>query len=309
MTQVGSFVETFEGVQASDQWELDCYSRPVLVEGGKKKLWEALLTDSNGSFRICQTIPSNKVNSKELRGILENYIDQAEVKPRTIRFFRGAMFNMIKIALSDLDVEGKPSRCTFMLAKWLNERNTKVYPMMPGYRPTMANGAPGGLGGLLSSPSALLAIKTPVKMPDALRGEQYAFVQLPLAEFREGGGVTSENVGVGKLCPCDDEDWAADSFVPGVVVFTKRAQALAQWLSGTELVGISCDLRQRVVVMDANIDTRYLMARLDDQQRMEAGIFEESKENLKGLHFISVQKDEDDDPAGFWLLRSLPEGL
>lgn len=42
----------------SDEWELDCYSRPVMVGG--KKLWEVLITDSTGSFRLCETLPSNK---------------------------------------------------------------------------------------------------------------------------------------------------------------------------------------------------------------------------------------------------------
>ncbi len=45
-------------VKPSDQWELDCYSRPVMVGG--KKLWEVLITDSSGSFRLCETLPSNK---------------------------------------------------------------------------------------------------------------------------------------------------------------------------------------------------------------------------------------------------------
>lgn len=45
-------------VKPSDEWELDCYSRPVMIGG--KKLWEVLLTDSTGSFRLCETLPSNK---------------------------------------------------------------------------------------------------------------------------------------------------------------------------------------------------------------------------------------------------------
>mmetsp|Transcript_36079 Transcript_36079/g.51041 ORF Transcript_36079/g.51041 Transcript_36079/m.51041 type:complete len:142 (-) Transcript_36079:1302-1727(-) len=77
----------------SGDWELDCYSRPVLVDG--KKLWEVLLTDSTGSFRYCKTLASNQVNSKELRKVVENLIDQSDTKPRMIRFFRGAMFNMV----------------------------------------------------------------------------------------------------------------------------------------------------------------------------------------------------------------------
>jgi hypothetical protein len=47
-----------DGVDPSTEWELDCYSRPVLVDG--KKLWEVLITDSSGSFRVCETLASNK---------------------------------------------------------------------------------------------------------------------------------------------------------------------------------------------------------------------------------------------------------
>lgn len=47
-----------DGVNPSADWELDCYSRPVLVDG--KKLWEVLITDSSGSFRVCETLASNK---------------------------------------------------------------------------------------------------------------------------------------------------------------------------------------------------------------------------------------------------------
>ena len=54
------------------------------------------------------------------------------VRPSSIRFFRGVMFNMINIALSEVDVVGRPSRCTFALAQWLEERHTDVYPKMEG---------------------------------------------------------------------------------------------------------------------------------------------------------------------------------
>lgn len=36
-----------------------------------------------------------RVNSRELRRVVDEAIDNAEVKPSTIRFFRGAMFNMV----------------------------------------------------------------------------------------------------------------------------------------------------------------------------------------------------------------------
>lgn len=310
MSMSSSSSETEEQVQTSastsssstlpmsNDWELDCYSRPVLVDG--KKLWEVLITDATGQFRVCEALPSNRVNSRELRRVIEDAIEDAEVKPNTIRFFRGAMFNMINIALSEVEVVARPSRCTFALASWLEERNRDVYPNMEGYKPSMV-----GSDGLNT---AFLDVRTPVKLPDALRGEKYAFVGLPLAEFLPGGEITQENIGVGRLCPVDP-NLPADTFVQGIVILTSRAQALATWLAGTEVAGFKADLRRRTLTMEADISTQYLVAKLDDVQRSEGAMFEEGKAGLGGLHFVSVQRDEDDDPAGFWLMREIPSGL
>ena len=288
----------------SKEWELDCYSRPVVVNG--KKLWEVLITDSTGSFRLCEALPSNRVNSRELRRVVESAVEEAEesggarTRPSTIRFFRGAMFNMINIALNEIDVVAKPSRATYALAQWLEEREREVYPKMEGYRANMASSGTSDPTG-----SSFLDIRTPIKLPDALRGERYAFVSLPLAEFQEGGGVTEENIGVGRLCPIDD-DLPGDAFVQGIVIMTKRAKGLSSWLAGTEVASLKCDLRRRTLTMEADIETQYLMAKLNDEQRNEGRIFEAGKEELRGLHFVCVQKDEEDDePAGFWLLRQM----
>jgi hypothetical protein len=282
--------------KATDEWELDCYSRPVVVNG--KKLWEVLITDSAGSFRFKKELPSNQVNSKNLRQVVDDLMEESDVKPQIIRFFRGSMFNMINIALNELAVTAKPSRCTFALAGWLEERHANVYPAMENYNAAMVGS---------SSPS-FLDVRTSIKMPDALRGEYYAFVGLPVAEFMPGGDITSDNVGVGRLCPLPP-NIPADSFVQGVVILTSRAEALAAWLAGTEVVALQCDLRKRVLTMETDIDTQYLMAKLDDKQRAEGVIFEEGKDNMQGLHFVSVQESEDDDPTGFWLLRDLPSGV
>eukprot|EP00565_Helicotheca_tamesis_P004380 CAMPEP_0185724080 /NCGR_PEP_ID=MMETSP1171-20130828/672_1 /TAXON_ID=374046 /ORGANISM="Helicotheca tamensis, Strain CCMP826" /LENGTH=288 /DNA_ID=CAMNT_0028391855 /DNA_START=413 /DNA_END=1279 /DNA_ORIENTATION=+ len=282
----------------SDEWELDCYSRPVTIDN--KKLWEVLITDSNGVMRVCEALPSNKVNSRELRRVVEETIDQSDVKPTTIRFFRGAMFNMITIALSEVEVVAKPSRRTFALTTWIEERNRDIYPKMEGYRPTMARMGNAG--------PSFLDISIPQKLPDALRGEKYAFVSLPLAEFREGGSIDSTNIGVGRLCPTDPT-LPADAFVQGIVILTPRAKALSSWLAGTEVAGFSCDLRKRTLSMDTDIDTKFLVAKLNDLQRSEGAAFEEGKDKLGGLHFVSVQEDDDSDPAGFWLLRTFPDGL
>jgi len=44
----------------------------------------------------------------------------------------GLVLQQINIALSEIDVIAKPSRCTFALANWLEQRNRDVYPKMEG---------------------------------------------------------------------------------------------------------------------------------------------------------------------------------
>lgn len=43
----------------------------------------------------------------------------------------------------------------------------------------------------------VLSVQTPTPLPDALRGEQYAFVTMPVSEFRQGN-INDDNVGVGR---------------------------------------------------------------------------------------------------------------
>ena len=83
-------------------------------------------------------------------------IDASSVKPENIRFFRKQMKNMISIALGDLpEVRCVPSRATYQLQAWLEEREATVYPRMSGYRKPRPE-APG--------------MKMPVRLPEQLRG-------------------------------------------------------------------------------------------------------------------------------------------
>lgn len=126
------------GSKITNEWELDVYSRPVIGADGKK-LWELLICDSTGNLRHVSPIPSNMVNSREVRKTIETVIDSAPggSKPTVIRFFRNAMFNMIDIALRDVEIAVKPCRTTYAMYQWLEERERDVYPNMTGYKATM----------------------------------------------------------------------------------------------------------------------------------------------------------------------------
>ncbi|KAL1512119.1 hypothetical protein AB1Y20_005388 [Prymnesium parvum] len=283
-------VTASSSVKPSNQWELDFYSRPVQGPDGKK-LWELLVTDSAGSFQHVEAVPSNCVNSRELRSRVQRLIDASEVKPKSVRFFRVQMKNMISIALNELPgVECKPSRVTYRLSEWLEVREREVYPAMPGYRKPRPEPQP---------------IKLPVKLPEQLRGEQYAFVTLPFAEFTPGGSINKDNVGFGSLCPVDPSSLPPDLMVPGIAIFSKRSPAIAAWLTGVDLAFVKSVLESREILLEVGLDTQYLLARMRTLgQTAEASQYEEQKLLTRGLHFLSVQSGPDSEqPDGFWLLK------
>lgn len=236
-TEVSKAVRT---AAPSTQWELDFYSRPVQGPDGKK-LWELLVTDDAGSFKHAEAVPSNCVNSRELRTRVQRLVDGADVKPENIRFFRKQMKNMISIALGDLpEVRCVPSRATYQLYSWLEEREREVYPGMSGYRAPRPE-APG--------------IKLPVRLPEQLRGEKYAFVTLPYAEFAEGA-INAENIGFGALCPLPRTGLPADALVHGLVIFSKRSAAIAAWLTGIDLVFVKARAAPPATTLLAPLERR-----------------------------------------------------
>eukprot|EP00629_Pelagomonadales_sp_RCC1024_P017551 CAMPEP_0119273692 /NCGR_PEP_ID=MMETSP1329-20130426/10898_1 /TAXON_ID=114041 /ORGANISM="Genus nov. species nov., Strain RCC1024" /LENGTH=324 /DNA_ID=CAMNT_0007273925 /DNA_START=32 /DNA_END=1003 /DNA_ORIENTATION=- len=270
----------------SSEWELDCFSRPVVVDG--KKLWELLVVDATGQWREVVALPASGVNSVAVREAVEGVIAKAPVKPTVIRFFRRQMLNMLTIALNGVaaarpTLRVAPSRATHALYDWLAEREASVYPEMEGY----------AAGAAAVARDRMTAPVTPARLPEGLRGEQYAFVTLPVAEVLEGGGITEDNVGVGKLIPVSAPH-PPDAMLPGVAILTRRADALAMSLASTELAAVRADATQRSLVLDVALDESFLVAKLNDDQRVEAAGFEKAKSGLGGLHFIVVQGPEDD---------------
>lgn len=280
----------------SDEWEIDCYSRPVMGDDGKK-LWEVLITDSKyGDFKYLKVLPSNLVNSRNLRKIVEDLIEQSPVRPKSIRFFRNQMFNMINIALSTLNVEVKPSRRCHNLMMWLQDRETNVYPNLVGYNSELKQ-------------QTILDydVTQPDRLPDVLKSESYAFVALPAEVFWDGQ-VNSEVIKKGYLCPL--KDMPKTGWIHGITLFSKRSEAVANWMSGLEISSLKADLLSRELCLGVDISTTFIIAPLLDAQKNEAQIFEKGKTAANGYHFLSVQNNpESEDVDGFWLLRSFSNDL
>lgn len=283
----------------SDIWELDFYSRPVVGLDGKK-LWELIITDMTGTFEYIEAVPNTMVNSRELRKRVEAAMKTASRKPTTIRFFRSQMFNMIQIALSELDVAVSPSRKTYALFKLIKQREVSEYAKMPGYKPSASTSLSSPTASVSSFASFNFSMAKP--LPDALRCEKFAFANFLLAQLRQFFDEADPTEFSGDQCPIDD-DLELDQTIPGLVMYSKRAKAIAAWINGIELAYIRSMMEQREVVLECGLNTVYRFAQIDDTLKGDVRNFESLKTKARGLHFLAVQESADaDEIEGMWLL-------
>ncbi|AFY33546.1 Tab2/Atab2 family RNA-binding protein [Calothrix sp. PCC 7507] len=280
-------------------WELDFYSRPILDEK-QKKVWEVLVCESpsdirtktDSLFRYAQYCSSTQVNSGWLRTALQEAITTAGEAPIKIRFFRRQMNNMITKACEDVGIPAQPSRRTLVLNQWLQQRMEEVYPQEPGYQ-----------GG--ANASVRLERPLPQRLPDALEGQQWAFVTLEAGDFAE---MPEWEIGFGESFPLDFAKITPETRIPGVLIFSPRALPLAGWMSGLELAFLRFDTSQGArLLLETGVTESWILANIKNPQTLsEAEGFEASKQKANGVHFIGVQSNPQAQSfAGFWLLQEV----
>ncbi|XP_073390285.1 protein TAB2 homolog, chloroplastic isoform X2 [Physcomitrium patens] len=280
------------------EWELDFCSRPILDSRGKK-LWELVVCDSRRQLQFTRFFPNNVINSVTLRDALLYIMDTLQVpKPEKIRFFRSQMQTIITKACKELDIQPVPSQRCVTLIKWLEERFETVYSQHPGYQ----EGA---------SPLLLQQQSLPLDLPDALRGEEWAFVQLPFeAVLEEMEGVSKGDV-FGSVLDLDrlNIDLSPGIMIPGVAVASSRATPLAAWTNALELASLEVDTQRSCLVLSTGVADRwrYAFYRKSRQTDAEGEAWEAAKRKCGGLHFLAVQSSLDSELCtGFWLLIDTP---
>lgn len=281
-------------------WELDFYSRPVMDEKNKK-LWEVLICESplevdrpiDSLFRYTQFCPNTEVNSVRLRQAIEAAIAQAPSPPDKIRFFRRQMANMIIKAGEDAGVPVYASRRTLALNQWMQQRMAEVYPAMPNYQAS-------------SNPSVLMPASAPQPLPDALIGQQWAFVSLPASAFVD---LPDWAIDFGEVFPLGIANIAPDTPIPGLIIFSPRALPLAAWMSGLELAYLKYveAATPPQLLLETGAGEAWIVASLTTASlRAEAAKFETAKQQASQVHFVAVQTDpQAEEFKGFWLLQEL----
>lgn len=280
-------------------WEIDFYSRPILDEN-QKKVWEVVVCESpldtrtnpDRLFRYAQYCPSTQVNSVWLRTALQEAMAKAGTTPTKFRFFRRQMNNMISKACKDLGIPAQPSRRTLALLQLLKQRMDDVYPQEPGYQPT-------------SNPSVRMESSPPQRLPDALTGQQWAFVNLAataLADMHEW------EIAFGEAFPLQIASLSPETIIPGLSIFSERALPLAGWMSGIELAFVTVEASPVArLLLETGASESWVLANLKNPQTVaEAQAFASAKQKANGVHFIAVQSNPQSESfAGFWLLQEV----
>jgi hypothetical protein len=282
-------------------WELDFYSRPILDEN-QKKIWEVLICESpldthqpdKELFQYAQFCPNQQVNSLWLSTAIEEAIAQSKQSPQKIRFFRRQMSNMIVKACEEVGIPAQPSRRTYTIARWLQQRTQDFYPQQPGYQP------------LADAPSFVRSQpQAPQPLPDALEGQKWAFVTLEAAAFAE---MDEWEIEFGEAFPLSMMGLAPDTRIPGIIIFSSRATPLAGWMSGLELAFVTFENEPAGrLLLETGANDSWILANIKDPQTLaEAKGFELAKEKADMVHFIAVQSSPTSEAfAGFWLLQEI----
>ena len=280
------------------EWQIDFSSRP-LIDDRKKKIWELNVCDASGRLRHAEYFPNNKVNSvtlrKALQGVAERY--GAPLPERAI-FFRVQMQTIISTALKQLGVETVPSMRCHELMDWLEERTATVYPAHPDFDPNAA-------------PSLLMDVPQPTDLPEAMIGEQWEFVQFPLAGVEEEVREVEAGRAFGAVFDVAKQQvgraLGPDDLIPGVVVFSRRAKPISALHMGLEISGLRAYPERGYTVLEygGNQGHKYSFFDKMDETLEEAVMWEKSKAELGGLHFLAVMESPEADMCtGFWILRS-----
>ncbi len=295
-------------------WELDFYSRPVL-DDNQKKLWEILICESprwgedsdRPPFRYAKYCKNTEVNSITVSAVLSEAIAQADTPPSKVRFFRPALKNAITAGCETVGVPAILSHRTYALRSWLAERLETVYPQEPGYDPS-------AVGSSLPMPPPAAQ-----PLPDALLGQKWAFVTLEVEAFAD---LNEWPITFGEAFPLTGLPMPDGTKIPGLLIFSSRATAIAAWMSGLEMGFVSVEQQVKPssmssnrtdfpdqIVLETGIGDRWVFANLPDADlKTEGQNFEQAKQAAAGVHFLAVQQNPNEEQfAGFWLMRQVDE--
>jgi hypothetical protein len=115
----------------------------------------------------------------------------------------------------------------------------------------------------------------------------------------------------GSLFLCSLTKIAPDTQIPGLLIFSPRATAIAGWMSGLEMGYWRVETGKTPrLILETGAAESWILANLNNPDLLaEAQAFENAKSQADQVHFIGVQASpESESFAGFWLLKNFTLG-
>lgn len=267
-------------------WQADFYRRPLRDAAGQT-LWELLVCDATRQFTYTAFCPQSQANAKWL--VEQFQLAASSQLPDIIQVFRPQSLSLITAAAQQLGITVEPTRRTRALKQWLQEKAPQYGGMGEPYNP------------LVDKPP-------PTPLPENLWGEQWRFATLAAGDIEEAFGerpipilsmpdfLLPLNLGL-----------ASTIAIPGVVIYGgRRSLQLARWLQQAQPVALNSVAGEPSgLVLEAGLADRWIVATFADPEVAAAAkVYEQRKQQSRGLHFLLVQPDDSGMTySGFWLLQ------
>ncbi len=272
-------------------WEMDFNALP-LRDANDKRVWELLVCDTSGSFKQACYCNNQQVKSEWVAEQLQQYLDMVPHPPVAVRVFRSRMASILQRGCAAVGLPMRPSRRVYTLKQWMQQRAADVYPNESQftYQPNDV---------LTMDPDA----PTPTVLPDKLRGERWALVNLRATEMT---GIDEWPADFKDVFPVAWDEMDPELPIPGVIIVSRRAAALAAWMGGIEPACVHTVSGNRPnLVLEAGLSDSYILGNLTNPElQAEADHFETRKQGSTGIHFLAIQTDLNAQMFnGFWLLK------
>ena len=273
-------------------WQVDFYRRPLKDSTGQT-LWELVICDPKNNLTYQAFCPQSEANANWLVGQFQKVITSPENRPEKIQVFRPQSLSLIQTAADKLGIAVEATRRTESLKNWLKAQQYSQ------------NGEP--------FEPITLEKPPPIPLPEKLWGEKWRFATLMASEIEDSFAgqpmpilempefLLPINLGIASTLP-----------VPGVVIDGGRQSLrLARWIQESRPVALNyIPGAPDGLILEAGLVDRWVVATFADREvTLAAQMFEQRKQETKGLHFLLVQPDDSGMTySGFWLLQNVAEG-
>ena len=260
-------------------WQADFYRRPQPDASGQV-LWDLSICNSTLDFTYEATCPQSQANSTWITSQIQQAA--SDNLPDVIQVFRPQSLSLIEQAGTSLGIKVEATRRTTALKQWLEQKQQ--------------------LKALDKPP--------PAPLSENLWGDKWSFASLqagnitpffserPIPILETPDFLIPINLGLASTVP-----------VPGVVIYGgRKSMYLAKWLQENRPVALNYIAgAPDGLVLEAGLIDRWIVATFEDEEVSQAAsLYQQRKQQSKGLHFLLVQPDDSGMTyTGFWLLQDV----